>query len=84
MLEMYFVFTLRSVKRSLGAREKGESAERGRQQTDSRGSTDCEQREECPGICWRPLGCESWTIKKAERRRTEAFKLWNCGAGEDS
>ena len=23
-------------------------------------------------------GCESWTIKKAERRRIEAFKLW-CG-----
>ena len=21
-------------------------------------------------------GCESWTIKKAEHRRTEAFKLW--------
>ena len=21
-------------------------------------------------------GCESWTIKKAERRRTDAFKLW--------
>ena len=21
-------------------------------------------------------GCESWTIKKAERRRIEAFKLW--------
>ena len=21
-------------------------------------------------------GCESWTIKKAERRRTNAFKLW--------
>ena len=21
-------------------------------------------------------GCESWTIKKAERRRTEAFELW--------
>ena len=20
--------------------------------------------------------CESWTIKKAERRRTDAFKLW--------
>ena len=25
-------------------------------------------------------GCESWTIKKAERRRTDAF----CGVGEDS
>ena len=23
-------------------------------------------------------GCESWTIKKAERRRTDAFELW-CG-----
>ena len=21
-------------------------------------------------------GCESWTIKKAERRRINAFKLW--------
>ena len=21
-------------------------------------------------------GCESWTLKKAERRRTDAFKLW--------
>ena len=21
-------------------------------------------------------GCERWTIKKAERRRTDAFKLW--------
>ena len=21
-------------------------------------------------------GCESWTIKKAERQRTDAFKLW--------
>ena len=26
-------------------------------------------------------GCESWTVKKAERRRTDAFK---CGVGEDS
>ena len=26
-------------------------------------------------------GCESWTIKKAEHRRTDAFKLW---CGEDS
>ena len=26
-------------------------------------------------------GCESWTIKKAEHRRTEAFE---CGVGEDS
>jgi len=23
-------------------------------------------------------GCESWTVKKAERRRTDAFELW-CG-----
>ena len=22
--------------------------------------------------------CESWTVKKAERRRTDAFKLWCC------
>ena len=21
-------------------------------------------------------GCESWTIKKAEHRKTDAFKLW--------
>ena len=26
-------------------------------------------------------GCESWTIKKAEHRRINAF---NCGVGEDS
>ena len=25
-------------------------------------------------------GCERWTIKKAEHRKTDAF----CGAGEDS
>ena len=23
-------------------------------------------------------GCESWTIKKAEHRRTDAFELWFC------
>ena len=23
-----------------------------------------------------PLGCESWTVKKAEPRRTDAFELW--------
>ena len=23
-------------------------------------------------------GCESWTVKKAERRRTDAFELWYC------
>ena len=22
-------------------------------------------------------GCESWTVKKAERRRTDAFELWH-------
>ena len=27
-------------------------------------------------------GCESWTVKKAECQRTDAFEL--CGAGEDS
>ena len=27
-------------------------------------------------------GCESWTIKKAEHQRTDAFEL--CGVGEDS
>ena len=26
-------------------------------------------------------GCESWTVKNAERRRTDAF---DCGVGEDS
>ena len=26
-------------------------------------------------------GCESWTVKKAEHRRIDAF---NCGVGEDS
>ena len=26
-------------------------------------------------------GCESWTVKKAERRRINAL---NCGVGEDS
>ena len=26
-------------------------------------------------------GCESWTVKKAERRRIDVF---NCGVGEDS
>ena len=24
-------------------------------------------------------GCESWTVKKAERRRTDAFELWCWG-----
>ena len=23
-------------------------------------------------------GCESWTVKKAERRRIDAFELWCC------
>ena len=23
-------------------------------------------------------GCESWTVKKAERRRIDAFELWSC------
>ena len=27
-------------------------------------------------------GCESWSIKKAERQRIDAFEL--CGVGEDS
>ena len=27
-------------------------------------------------------GCESWTVKKAEHQRTDAFELWCCG--EDS
>ena len=24
-----------------------------------------------------PYGCESWTVKKAERRRIDAFELWS-------
>ena len=31
-----------------------------------------------PGVIY---GCETWTIKKAERRKIDAF---NCGVGEDS
>ena len=23
-------------------------------------------------------GCESWTVKKAERQRIDAFELWYC------
>ena len=26
-----------------------------------------------PGVMY---GCESWTVKKAERQRTDAFELW--------
>ena len=29
-------------------------------------------------------GCDSWTLKKAECRRIDAFMLLNCGVGEDS
>ena len=33
-------------------------------------------------------GCESWTVKKAECRRIDAFELWlmllNYGVGRDS
>ena len=28
-------------------------------------------------------GCESWTVKKTEHRRIDAFELW-CWRGEDS
>ena len=28
------------------------------------------------GFCSSQYGCESWTIKKAERQRTDAFKLY--------
>ena len=28
-------------------------------------------------------GCETWTIKKAECQRIDAFELW-CSKGEDS
>ena len=27
-------------------------------------------------------GCESWTVKKAERQRIDAFELWCCRALE--
>ena len=27
----------------------------------------------CPVVLY---GCESWTVKKAERRRIDAFELW--------
>ena len=26
-------------------------------------------------------GCESWTIRKAERQRIDAFELWTPGEG---
>ena len=26
-------------------------------------------------------GCESWTIKKAERQRIDAFELWSISVG---
>ena len=32
-------------------------------------------------LCFFPVvmyGCESWTIKKAERKRIDAFELWCC------
>ena len=37
-----------------------------------------DQRAEtvCPGFLAVVYGCESWTIKKAERRRIDAFELW--------
>ena len=28
-------------------------------------------------------GCESWTVKKAERQTIDALELWNYGVGED-
>ena len=28
----------------------------------------------CPAVSY---GCESWTIRKAERQRTDAFELWS-------
>ena len=31
-----------------------------------------------PVVIWM-YGCESWTIKKAEHRRIDAFELWCCG-----
>ena len=27
-------------------------------------------------------GCESWTVKKAERRRIDAFELWPASGGQ--
>ena len=29
-------------------------------------------------------GCESWTIKKSEHKRVNAFELWCSSFGEDS
>ena len=29
----------------------------------------------CPVVMY---GCESWTVKKAERQRIDAFELWYC------
>ena len=29
----------------------------------------------CPGVMY---GCESWTVKKSEHRRIDAFELWCC------
>ena len=29
-------------------------------------------------------GCESWTVKKAEHQKIDAFMLLNCSVGEDS
>ena len=29
-------------------------------------------------------GSESWTVKKAEHQRIDAFELWCWGVGEDS
>ena len=29
-------------------------------------------------------GCESWTVKKAECQRTDAFELWSWRAGKES
>ena len=30
----------------------------------------------CSHLLGSKYGCESWTVKKAERRRTDAFELW--------
>ena len=29
-------------------------------------------------------GCESWTVKKAEHQRIDAFELWSWRAGKES
>ena len=32
--------------------------------------------EQFYNLMWSNVGCESWTVKKAERQRIDAFELW--------